>query len=603
MGNSKKRHKQLVSPSSSVADIPVSEKEKGTSKKKRSRTVIDVVDNSDEDQQVSDSETPASTQNSKGKNLSDEDKLKKARQVHVKQLSTSYAYFNPPHLSDSLDKHRQRMLAYPCKVCGKNTNRRTYDSSPTNLSKHVVSCEMRQKETKNTQKLAALGISGTGDVDPRENTVSDNIGRLNTAGQEKFIESLKNHNGAMYLGLDAWQSPNGFDILGTGKSHTGVYLAETVRVIVEKFGIRDKVILQPFRSHKRNETILTSVDQEQYPDKDDEDADPAGPNDQIRMCTTGDSSDEDEDDNEHKLLNKENILASELISDNEIKLEDEDLIEMSDEDKDNQYTSTSCKLTLAKFRAVSRKLNKSPNSKSLFKELCHDLECLRPHNVGRDVLTRWNSTLEQLSSLIQCSPAILEWQKDKRYGTARQHHINQNNLDLAHDLVEVLQPFHEITLQVLIRGSAQIADIVFFIDQITSHLSSTISNKYDDYPPALRNTCRAGLQFTKKYYTLTDCSPLYRVATQWQPKWIEESIRLTRDMWETNYKPPPPQPTTSQRSNPGPKPPKGVLAGLAGASEARGGNTPTNPIHMWLAVGLCLTDEGQPIMELLPCRW
>ncbi|POW10998.1 hypothetical protein PSTT_05672, partial [Puccinia striiformis] len=52
MGNSKKRHKQLVSPSSSVADIPVSEKEKGTSKKKRSRTVIDVVDDSDEDQQV-----------------------------------------------------------------------------------------------------------------------------------------------------------------------------------------------------------------------------------------------------------------------------------------------------------------------------------------------------------------------------------------------------------------------------------------------------------------------------------------------------------------------------------------------------------------------
>ncbi|KNE94489.1 hypothetical protein PSTG_12136 [Puccinia striiformis f. sp. tritici PST-78] len=407
------------------------------------------------------------------------------------------------------------------------------------------------------------------------------------------------------------------DFVQLGKSHTGVYLAETVRVIVEKFGIRDKICgivtnnasnnetmineIKSYKSHKRNETILTSVDQEQYPDKDDEDADPAGPNDQIRMCTTGDSSDEDEDDNEHKLLNKENILASELISDNEIKLEDEDLIEMSDEDKDNQYTSTSCKLTLAKFRAVSRKLNKSPNSKSLFKELCHDLECLRPHNVGRDVLTRWNSTLEQLSSLIQCSPAILEWQKDKRYGTARQHHINQNNLDLAHDLVEVLQPFHEITLQVLIRGSAQIADIVFFIDQITSHLSSTISNKYDDYPPALRNTCRAGLQFTKKYYTLTDCSPLYRVATQWQPKWIEESIRLTRDMWETNYKPPPPQPTTSQRSNPGPKPPKGVLAGLAGASEARGGNTPTNPIHMWLAVGL--SQDKKQHHTLNPLKW
>ncbi|KNE99913.1 hypothetical protein PSTG_06766 [Puccinia striiformis f. sp. tritici PST-78] len=406
MGNSKKRHKQLVSPSSSVANIPVSEKEKGTSKKKRRRTVIDVVDDSDEDQQVSDSVTPASTQNSKGKNLSDEDKLKKARQVHANQLSASYAYFDPPHLSDSLDKQGQRMLAYPCKACGKNTNRPTYNSSPTNLSKHVASCEMRQKEAKNTQKLAALGISGTGDVDPREvpqlcanlpaqKTVSDNIGRLYRAVQEKFIGSLKNHNGAMYLGLDAWQSPNGFDILGTviyqlvegdgggvnlkampldfvqlHKSHTGVYLAETIRVmicgIVTDNASNNKTMINEIKSyksscnlleatwHKQNKTILTSVDQEEYSDEDDKDADPADPDDQIRMCTTGDSSDEDKVEDEDKLLNKENVLASELISDNEIELEDEDLKEMSDKDKDDRYTSASCKLTLAKSHLAER---------------------------------------------------------------------------------------------------------------------------------------------------------------------------------------------------------------------------------------------------------
>ncbi|KNE86912.1 hypothetical protein PSTG_19719, partial [Puccinia striiformis f. sp. tritici PST-78] len=83
--------------------------------------------------------------------------------------------------------------------------------------------------------------------------------------QETFIEELKHHTGAMYLGLDAWQLPNGYDVLGTvihrlvkGKtagfqleavplnfvsleeSHTGLYLAETVRLIVEKFGVQDK---------------------------------------------------------------------------------------------------------------------------------------------------------------------------------------------------------------------------------------------------------------------------------------------------------------------------------------------------------------------------
>jgi hypothetical protein len=74
----------------------------------------------------------------------------------------------------------------------------------------------------------------------------------------------------MYLGLDAWQSPNGFDILGTvvyrlvqevsggfhleampldfvqlSRSHTGFYLSETVQAIFEKFVLKEKVSFSP----------------------------------------------------------------------------------------------------------------------------------------------------------------------------------------------------------------------------------------------------------------------------------------------------------------------------------------------------------------------
>jgi hypothetical protein len=74
------------------------------------------------------------------------------------------------------------------------------------------------------------------------------------------------HEGALYLGVDAWQSPNGYDIIGTvvyrllddgagntnldampldfvqlNKRHTGKYLARMVRYIVEKFGIGNRV--------------------------------------------------------------------------------------------------------------------------------------------------------------------------------------------------------------------------------------------------------------------------------------------------------------------------------------------------------------------------
>ena len=75
------------------------------------------------------------------------------------------------------------------------------------------------------------------------------------------------NKGALYLGVDALQSPNGFDIMGvviywlkednnTGEyqleamtldliqilqSHTGKYMAQVVQMVVEKFKIQDKV--------------------------------------------------------------------------------------------------------------------------------------------------------------------------------------------------------------------------------------------------------------------------------------------------------------------------------------------------------------------------
>ena len=42
----------------------------------------------------------------------------------------------------------------------------------------------------------------------------------------------------------------------------------------------------------------------------------------------------------------------------------------------------------------------------------------------------------------------------------------------------------------------------------------------------------------------------------------------------------------------------GILAALAEALEARGGSALTNPISMWLAGGLSLSDNGQPVDPL-----
>ncbi|PLW31894.1 hypothetical protein PCANC_22755 [Puccinia coronata f. sp. avenae] len=46
------------------------------------------------------------------------------------------------------------------------------------------------------------------------------------------------------------------------------------------------------------------------------------------------------------------------------------------------------------------------------------------------------------------------------------------------------------------------------------------------------------------------------------------------------------------------KPPTGIRAGLSGESQARSGTTSTDALTMWLAGGLTLDDEGNPVDPL-----
>ncbi|POV98043.1 hypothetical protein PSTT_14683 [Puccinia striiformis] len=204
--------------------------------------------------------TPARSQETRGTQssttrvLTDEQELRRIVKLHANQLSACHTSFDVPRLSDPLDKHHRKMIAFPCKSCGKHINWQAYENSTTNLAKHVAGCLKKQQDDLTSQKLVALEVSGTGDIDPREvpqlcaiwcaegarpfsalgedahrgilhpvvlktlptrKAVLRDIGMLYTAVQKSFIDTLKKHQGAMYLGLDTWQSPNGLDVLGT----------------------------------------------------------------------------------------------------------------------------------------------------------------------------------------------------------------------------------------------------------------------------------------------------------------------------------------------------------------------------------------------------
>ncbi|KAH9456701.1 hypothetical protein Pst134EB_012907 [Puccinia striiformis f. sp. tritici] len=209
--------------------------------------------------------------------LTDQEELIRAQRTAENAVSIAYSTYHEPELSDQLDKKRRRMIAYPCKMCGSKINRPMTDSSCSNLLRHQATCLQKQNEA-GSAKLACVGVNGTGDIDcttamrdlvcrghppinaladashqkilhptvvknlPSKKMLSRSVHMLYTAVQDTLRKSLLDHTGVMYIGADAWQSPNGFDILGVlSKSHTSEYRADTIRVVVEKFKIQNQI--------------------------------------------------------------------------------------------------------------------------------------------------------------------------------------------------------------------------------------------------------------------------------------------------------------------------------------------------------------------------
>ncbi|OAV87156.1 hypothetical protein PTTG_29546 [Puccinia triticina 1-1 BBBD Race 1] len=543
----------------------------------------------------------------------DKEELNQARKFAQNNVSVCYKSYGIPELSKQKDKSGRQMIAYPCIVCGTKISWPTSDSSCSNLIKHASNCIRKQSETQKNHTLGGLGITGTGSIDPKEvpqlcpiwcaeaawpflalvdashkkllhptvlknlptkKAVLKDIHLLYSAIQDSYQFTLQEHKGALYLGVDAWQSPNGFDILGiviyqlkeeTDKSeleampldfiqlsqrHTGKYLAQTIRLVVEKFGIQNQICGIVSDNASNNEAMVKELKRMKWPRL-------KGDSKWIRLAcgkVAAKPSDEDSSDVD-SIHNAKN--------DNSESLSEEDIENGSDEDEEDLYTTKLCKQT--------KKLRFSPNSQAEFVKICQEKGCDTPHSIEIDVRTRLNSTNAQLKSIIRCEAAILEWQRLKRYCVDRKFYVDESKFCLAHHLVKVLNLFHEITLQVSVSGLARLANIVVFINQITEHLSITIKNN-KEFPPALRNACQIGLKITNNFFWRGSVlHPLfwdkYFKLANWEPDWISKAIRLAQDMWVSHYKPQT-LPTPSATMDPASKPGTGMLSYLSEAAAA-----------------------------------
>ncbi|KAI7961385.1 hypothetical protein MJO28_001874 [Puccinia striiformis f. sp. tritici] len=323
MGNQKKRRKETESPPSS-GSISLSQSNEPTRKEETPGPVI-VDDDSDVEPVTPSLNTTTHRSLSKSSKvvLTAGQEPKEAQRVHANRQSVCYAYFDPPILSNAKDKNSRRMLAYPCKACGGHTNRPIYGSSPTNLSKHVASCTKKQREMNANQKLAEMGVSGTGDIDPQE--------ELDLARPFASLGETS-HLGIIHQTV----------IKNLPKRRTiSNDIAKLYTAVQESLIGSFKVVLRPFRSHKSKKKSASNVESNPNSDNDESDEEDLEDCEEQIGLTTQDSKEDgnnkegDGDDDDNCSTINDSALAAELVNDDKVELEHDDVNNLSDEDEYN----------------------------------------------------------------------------------------------------------------------------------------------------------------------------------------------------------------------------------------------------------------------------
>ncbi|KAG8694652.1 hypothetical protein FRC11_002064, partial [Ceratobasidium sp. 423] len=381
---------------------------------------------------------------------------------------------------------------------------------------------------------------------------------------------LKSVQGVFHIGLDMYQSPNGIDFLGlvifypavkdnllqierfvleclsfSGK-HTGVALANTVYKILCKFDIQDRVwgvicdnasnnadmmncftkfnmqcltgpkaCIQVLFLQKRSE--LEKADKTwrlQEPDEldipsgsDGEEEEPVEDEDKGGSIFEDDfdPNKEDETGEDDGTAPSCSLDPDDIYNEDLLDIIIPDLIVGSLDGKE----LNSARKALHKITWLACKLRFSPHFKHGFQELCVFTKALGPHNVQRDVITRWNSTKTMIEDVLRLQVVILKYQEDPEYPADK--HLSKNDFKAMKVLLELLKPLSTLT-EILSKSKVpMLADVLVHYDGLNQLYCNMANDK--SLPLWGRQGANRARLKLDKHYSTTDTSNMYRLAT------------------------------------------------------------------------------------------
>ncbi|GAA5907401.1 hypothetical protein JCM5296_002186 [Sporobolomyces johnsonii] len=373
--------------------------------------------------------------------------------------------------------------------------------------------------------------------------------------------------------------------------HSGAYLADWVRDVCDVYGIQEKVLgiasdnasnmgrmmeelgdygLGPDKwvrcwAHILNilvTTLFAYFDNTCKPKP----GDPKGPGDEDepsraerQLALEAESDDEDDDDGGRYQEMEEDVLE-EVYAEAQGQGDrlpsapagEEDEVERFPPKREtaaDQYTRSSTKWTITKAQRLAERCRYNKATRDALATLSSSAvpPPPKPHSIYPAVKTRWNSRTRQFRQIVHHRPQIEKIQADPKFKFKKENRLTAADFDLLADLLKVLEPFEELTLQFSTRGGGRIEDVIPMIDLLVRHLESFLNN--DSTVPALHNAVLNTLEKLFFYYGKTGDCPYYVAAIllhpalgirylqaqKWPQSWIDDAVYTTQELYNTRH--------------------------------------------------------------------
>lgn len=410
---------------------------------------------------------------------------------------------------------------------------------------------------------------------PLKNASRNNILKYFDEMEQNLAKILQNNESRLSFTLDAWTAPNNKSFYGmtvhfidnnwsyhslaldfkpSDGNHTGKYMAALFFETLKKFGIQNKVEGITLDNAHANSTFIEELGKLMDLEGIDFDT-----QDQHFRCFPHILNLAVKDILKLINIDSENSMYVDLTK---LKLDDED----EDEDEDTEDSDLDSEEALenheelgkfseliTKVRSVTKKIRKSQQLEKILQHCCA-LCCVEYNKLELDVVTRWNSTYNMLSSFLYLKPAILLMfdQKDVRVNVLKLFKLSEVEWSCLEKIVSYLANFKYVSDILSKEKIATLPSVVVacntLIDEI-ENLCFELDNKPDrtEDDEVILLAFQAGRNKLLKHYK--KCNWLYCVSlildprhkvetfdvTSWGKELKEQSLSKFYDLFKQKY--------------------------------------------------------------------